>query len=573
MTLPVSGTISMQSVNIELAKAATALISLNDTDVRTLFGVSSGQISLADGYGKSRAPAYTMDASSIIFSQQGIYSFFLPNNVSSISGVAIGGGGGGGRAGPGGSNSRGGGGGGGGALSYIPINAPYTTGISGGTLLTIGVGAGGATTFTPQGSGSPGGDSFVQIAGANVILAKGGAGGTFNTVSLGGQNTQGIGTARFSGGNSRIPIQLNYGAGGGGAAGYNGNGGNSSESDSEEGQPGVGGGGGGGAVGREVEGGGEGGSTCARLTVNVGSFTSGNGGEMNASELKRKGFAGSTLNTNVADFPLNSFNPVILYGGGGGAGATYLPSNFTDTGQTSGSKGVVQINMLKTPAGSTIADTVIVSCTFAEVTTGTPVITLPASTQFGDMIFLQLVSRKTTTPSLSGTGPRQGFTQITTIASSAAATGYYRAEAFYKKAELTDVGTTYSGMTVVGTAESLIVAWVVRTNTCVGQYIQRSVTTPTSSAAGISLNRQISSPYDLYAHGFPLFTAISYSTGSSTRSTNRDLDSRVIRTNTPSGRFTLISYNPSSAGITSIIFSMTDGGVANYIFGLAGAVS
>jgi hypothetical protein len=52
--LSLGGATAGQSVNLELAKAATALVSLNDTDLRTLFGVASGTISLSTGYGKSR---------------------------------------------------------------------------------------------------------------------------------------------------------------------------------------------------------------------------------------------------------------------------------------------------------------------------------------------------------------------------------------------------------------------------------------------------------------------------------------------------------------------------------------
>jgi hypothetical protein len=60
MTLAASGTLSMggstanRSVNLELSQAATAQISLNDTNVRSLAGVPSGAITLAtDFYGKS----------------------------------------------------------------------------------------------------------------------------------------------------------------------------------------------------------------------------------------------------------------------------------------------------------------------------------------------------------------------------------------------------------------------------------------------------------------------------------------------------------------------------------------
>lgn len=53
MTLPVSpNPISLSQVNVDLNKAANALISLNDSVVRSLFGVPSGTISLSQGYGK-----------------------------------------------------------------------------------------------------------------------------------------------------------------------------------------------------------------------------------------------------------------------------------------------------------------------------------------------------------------------------------------------------------------------------------------------------------------------------------------------------------------------------------------
>lgn len=53
MALPSSGAISLSQVNVELGKASNNLISLNDADVRALFGVASGLISMGDGYGKS----------------------------------------------------------------------------------------------------------------------------------------------------------------------------------------------------------------------------------------------------------------------------------------------------------------------------------------------------------------------------------------------------------------------------------------------------------------------------------------------------------------------------------------
>ena len=53
MVMKSSGQISLSEVNIELGFASTTLITFNDSKVRTLFGKSSGNIGLFDGYGKA----------------------------------------------------------------------------------------------------------------------------------------------------------------------------------------------------------------------------------------------------------------------------------------------------------------------------------------------------------------------------------------------------------------------------------------------------------------------------------------------------------------------------------------
>jgi hypothetical protein len=62
MPLPSSGAISFNNINVELGLTATAQISLNDSAVRTLFGVSSGAIAMNVGYGKSNAFSATISS-------------------------------------------------------------------------------------------------------------------------------------------------------------------------------------------------------------------------------------------------------------------------------------------------------------------------------------------------------------------------------------------------------------------------------------------------------------------------------------------------------------------------------
>ena len=81
MTTP-TGQISLNDVNVELGLAGTTLISMNQTNVRTLAGVPSGQISMQNLQGKSNRVALSY-----------VYSANTANaslNLSAISGYSAG---------------------------------------------------------------------------------------------------------------------------------------------------------------------------------------------------------------------------------------------------------------------------------------------------------------------------------------------------------------------------------------------------------------------------------------------------------------------------------------------------
>lgn len=82
MTLPVSGAISFNNINVELGVAGTTQASLGQSSYRTLAGVASGAISMSNFYGKSNRAAisYTFSANTANAAL----------NLSTISGYAAG---------------------------------------------------------------------------------------------------------------------------------------------------------------------------------------------------------------------------------------------------------------------------------------------------------------------------------------------------------------------------------------------------------------------------------------------------------------------------------------------------
>jgi hypothetical protein len=288
MSLNSSGAISLagpvtgQSIALELALSPTAVISLNDTVVRTLAGTPTGAIVMPTNFwGKSGNTSGPFGCAT--YTTAGTYSFVVPTGVSKICVVCVAGGSAG--------QTRGYGGGGG-ALSYT--NCIPTT--SGETLIvTVGVGGAASAYNTPGGAGGP---SSVKRGGTTLISA---AGTALGSTAPGGQASCGIGAVRYSGGSATVQ----YGPGGG-AAGFSGNGGNSNS-------PGQGGGGAGGF------------------------------GVRPSSGTNKSGAGGGGVGLIVAG-PSGVSPAVVGSGGGGGSGGTPGASTGGIGGNAGGGAGTHQDN-------------------------------------------------------------------------------------------------------------------------------------------------------------------------------------------------------------------------------------
>jgi hypothetical protein len=270
MPLPSSGAISFNNINVELGLTATAQISLNDSAVRTLFGVSSGAISMSQGYGKSNAFAFTISTnttdgnlrtlaiaagwnqSSAVTATvaSGVYLFSTststpgltvngswPGGIALVNnGFIIGRGGNGGNGGPpdGIVLSVGGNGGAGGlalqVASAVSITNNGTIGGGGGGggggagwsegyAFQAGGGGGGGRANGTGGTGGPYGPD-PEYSGASGTLLSAGAGGLFGGAT-GGGNGGDLGAAGSSG--SREASFNTPGSGGAAGAAVSGN--------------------------------------------------------------------------------------------------------------------------------------------------------------------------------------------------------------------------------------------------------------------------------------------------------------------------------------------------------------
>jgi hypothetical protein len=241
------------------------------------------------------------------FTTPGIYSWTVPDNVTTINVVAIGGGGGG-------AAGRDFSAGAGGALAYVNF-IPVTP----GEILTVGVGTSGIGANRSAGTQTDGGNSYVRrggIGGTSLVEAGGGKkGNNFATNSSGGLVIVGTGGSGGQGGTG----DTGRGGGGGGAGGYSGNGGSGGGNIGSSGS----GGGGGGGSSTIFPGGGGGG---------VGIYGRGlSGSAVSGSGVGGIGGSGGQNGQNRQS--LTSAGDGGNYGGGGGAGdSSSDPSGFGGSG-------------------------------------------------------------------------------------------------------------------------------------------------------------------------------------------------------------------------------------------------
>ena len=294
MALPASGAISLNQVNVELGLSGTAQISLNDSVVRVLFDVASGQISMSNGYGKADQFAF-----SIASSQTNANLRTLAVNagwdqstkvVATInSGVVMT------------SNTVG--------TPGLTINGAWPSGIelvNNGTIVGRGGNAGSGGNNGGNGSAGSAGGLALTISVAASIRNN-------NTIAGGGGGGGGGGGFSSTGGTPKDPTYFRYGGGGGG-------GGRSSLTNSSGGARGTG--------------------NAPGAPGAAGTFNSQGGGGTGGTGASTRGGSGGTWGAGGgAGFRYS--NGGFGGGGGGGGAATSGQANVTwlATGTRYGSLG------------------------------------------------------------------------------------------------------------------------------------------------------------------------------------------------------------------------------------------
>lgn len=296
MPLPSSGPISLSQVNTELGLSSTANISMGNSNVRTLFGVASGAISMSNGYGKANQFAFTISSSQananlrtlavnagwngsskvVATVGSGVYIY---STSTGTPGLTIDG------SWPGGIELINNG-----YIMGMGGDGSLSTGAAGGNAISLGV----SLTITNNsyiGGGGGGGGSGGNVSGPSIrATGGGGAGGGAGGSLSGGAGGAGgsIGAAGGNGGGRNLGKSGDVGAGGGGGRIMPGSGGQRGRTYSDPsygGVAGLGGGAGGGGAGWSSAYGsaGDGGSAGSAGGSATNFYNSGGGGGWGAS--------------------------------------------------------------------------------------------------------------------------------------------------------------------------------------------------------------------------------------------------------------------------------------------------
>lgn len=294
MTLPVSGAISFNNINVELGVSGTTQASLGQTSYRTLAGVASGQISMSNFYGKANQFALTISSNT------------TNANLRSLAVAA-------------------------GWNQSTKVVATINSGV------IVSSNSTGTTGLVIDGS-FPGG---VELINNGFIIGMGGAGGRGNPTDSG---TGMRGQPGASGGlamsvSTAVTITNNNIIGGGGGGG--GGGGWGTEA---QGKVGIGGGGGGGGrTGATNSAGGVGGVAGYAYGNPGGAGTSsapgagGTGGYHPSGVYGASGGGGGTLGGSGSAGAAGTYQPANSGGSGGGGGAC-LTGNSNITWVTFGTR-------------------------------------------------------------------------------------------------------------------------------------------------------------------------------------------------------------------------------------------
>ena len=313
MTLPASGAISLSQVNTELGIASTTAISLNQTNVRTLFGKPSGVISMSDGYGKSNAVLKTIfyTATGSVTTPADFVSFVSVELISnSGSGDTVKGAGGG---------------------AYAKSTA--VTGMSAGSACYVSL----PTTANTLVFFRSGGTTAPATTAQGVAVRNASS-------QTGGPVTSAVATTVYAGGTGGNGGISGSSGGGGGSAGPSGAGKNGGAGDLFDRFGGGGGGANNGSVGGTADGGaapggngpsGTGGGAGGVGTGAGGNATAGTGGGGGGTGGAGKGGNGATQTI----WTQTSNGATAGPGGGGGAGATSAPGVTTSYRGSGGQYG------------------------------------------------------------------------------------------------------------------------------------------------------------------------------------------------------------------------------------------